>query len=84
MAVLCGPDDVQDGHDVRPAPQVVTYGYMEVSSPEAVAWLSECCGLRWQNMAPLELASANSLHFLPYVEKGGNPVEDATVCPRIE
>ena len=77
MAVLCGPHDVQDGRDARAGPR--DHGYLAVS-PEALDWLNQCCGLRWQNMTEVDLQLATTPRFLPYVERGGNPIEDTTVC----
>ena len=88
MAVQCGPDDVQQGRDVQEGRDVRaeprTYGYIQVTSPEALQWLNDCCGLRWQNMSPLDLELALSPQFLPHVDKGGNPIEDATVCEGVK
>ena len=51
---------------------------MEVAH-EALEWLGQCCSLRWQNMTRIELELASSPRFLPHIEKGGIPIEDATV-----
>ena len=79
MAVLFGPNDVQEGRDVIAGPKWITHGYVMVP-PEALEWLSQSCGLRSCNMTPIDLKLANTPLFLPYIEKGGDPIEDATVC----
>ena len=48
-------------------------------SQEPLEWLTQCCGLRWQNMTQIVLKLATSRLFLPRVEKGENPIEDAAV-----
>ena len=71
-------DDVQEDCDFAAASTLVSHGCLTLS-PESLQWLSECCGLRWQNMRPMDLELATSPLFLPHVQKGANPIEDATV-----
>ena len=79
MAALFGPSYVQDGCDFRAGPRLTPYRYAAVP-PEALGWLSQSCGLRSRNMTPMDLKTpTNSPLFLPYIEKGGNPIEDAPV-----
>ena len=78
------PVDVPDGPEVkagplRPAPGGPEVKDMEVAQ-DALEWLGQCCGLRWQNMTQLDVELATDPLFLPHIKEGANPIEDATVC----
>ena len=78
MRILFGPApaDVPDVPGGPGGPEVKDITVAQ----DALEWLGQCCGLRWQNMTEIDLKLAKTPLFLPHIVKNGNPIEDATVC----